>query len=242
MSSTHRHTLPGTHEHEYEPQYGLPERLPPDERLIWQGSPHWWSLAKEAFHIRGLALYFAVMLGIRAWYAASDGGTLGEALVAVGWLSPLVVFVLGVTLAAAWASAHLAVYTITSRRVVMRIGIVLTISYNLPFKQLRSAALHTRRDGTGDVVLELAPNGKVGFVNLWPHARPWRVSQPQPMLRSLSGAEQVAQLLTAAWAEFHRTHELPHAVVPVAAPRRPSSDGMPAYPQVTGGVASGVAS
>ena len=27
------------HEHELEPQYGLPERLPATEKILWQGSP-----------------------------------------------------------------------------------------------------------------------------------------------------------------------------------------------------------
>ena len=33
------------HEHEFEPQFGLPERLPDSERLLWQGSPSWRALA-----------------------------------------------------------------------------------------------------------------------------------------------------------------------------------------------------
>jgi hypothetical protein len=38
------------HEHEFEPQYGLPERLPQGESILWQASPDVATLAREAFH------------------------------------------------------------------------------------------------------------------------------------------------------------------------------------------------
>ena len=41
----------------------------------------------------------------------------------------------------AWLSARNTVYTITDRRVVMRIGIVLTLTFNLPFKRIAAAGL-----------------------------------------------------------------------------------------------------
>ena len=50
------------HEHEFEPQHGLPERLPGDERIVWQGAPDPGVLARRAFHLRKLALYFGLLL------------------------------------------------------------------------------------------------------------------------------------------------------------------------------------
>ena len=47
------------HEYEFEPQFGLPERLPSDEIIVWQGSPDVAALAYSAFHFKKLALYFA---------------------------------------------------------------------------------------------------------------------------------------------------------------------------------------
>ena len=38
----------------------------------------------------------------------------------------------------------------------------------------------------------------LGYLLLWPHARPWRFSRPQPMLRALPGVAQVAETLAAA--------------------------------------------
>ena len=50
------------HEHELEPAYGLPERLPANERILWQGSPDWRTLARRVFFVRTLALYFLAIL------------------------------------------------------------------------------------------------------------------------------------------------------------------------------------
>ena len=47
---------------EFEPVRGLPAMLPPGERLLWQGNPAWRSLAIRAYHVRKVALYFAVLV------------------------------------------------------------------------------------------------------------------------------------------------------------------------------------
>ena len=51
-------------EHEFEAAPGLPEALPAGERILWQGSPDWKLLAAEAFHVRRLSLYFALMIAL----------------------------------------------------------------------------------------------------------------------------------------------------------------------------------
>lgn len=213
---SHRHTPPGTHEHEYEPQHGLPERLPSDERLIWQGSPSAWALARDAFHVRGLCAYFVGLLGLRAWYEWQDTASLAATATAVGWLLPWVAFVLAAVAVGAIASARLAVYTVTSRRVVMRIGIVLTVTYNFPYKQMLGAGLHLRRDGSGDIALQLAPNKQTSHVHLWPHARPWHWLNVQPLMRGLPNAQAVAKQLTHAWALVQRNDDRAFSIGPVA--------------------------
>ena len=35
----------------------------------------------------------------------------------------------------------------------------------------------------------------MAYSNLWPHVRPWHLSKPEPMLRDLPKAAQVARLL-----------------------------------------------
>ena len=184
-----------TGEHEFEAEYGLPEPLPRGERLLWQGSPDGSILAIEALHWRKLAVYFAVLLAWRAENVLSGGGSVVQAAIAAAWLLPLAAFAIGIALTLATLIRRTTVYTLTDRRVVMRIGMVLTMTLNLPHRQIDGAALHAGRDGHGDIALQLAPGVRIGYVHLWPHARPWQVRWPQPMLRAVPQAAQVAALL-----------------------------------------------
>lgn len=185
-------------EHEFEAQHGLPETLPAGERILWQGSPHWRSLAVGAFHLRKLAIYFAVLLLLRMTFAMTDGASLADAVLSAGILLPLAIFALGIVTLLAWMSARTAVYTITNKRVVMRIGVVLSVTFNLPFARIESAALKLFADGTGDLPLVLAGRDRIAYLHMWPHARPWRIARPEPMLRSVPDAARVADLLSAA--------------------------------------------
>jgi hypothetical protein len=187
-----------TGEHEFEAQYGLPEPLPSGERLLWQGVPDGRSLAVEALHWRKLAIYFAILLAWRAENVMSGGGSAVQAAAASAWLLPLAAFAIGIALTLATLIRRTTVYTLTDRRVVMRIGIVLTMTLNLPHRQIDGAALHLGRNGHGDIALTLAPGVRIGYIHLWPHARPWQVRWPQPMLRAVPQASRVASLLAQA--------------------------------------------
>ena len=186
-------------EHEDEPVYGLPEVPPAGEHVIWQGSPDWKALAIRAFHVRKLVVYFALMLMLRATVTLADGGTGLQALRDVALLMPLPLLGLGLVLVLAWLSARSTVYTLTNRRVVMRIGIVLTLSFNLPFRCIAAADMARAPRGTGDIALALDGRDRIAYLQLWPHARPWQLRKPQPMLRCVPQPEQVAQLLAAQW-------------------------------------------
>ncbi len=198
MSLSHRHGYP--HEHELEPQYGLPEALPASERLLWQGSPSWAALARTAFHVRKLAVYFAIIIALRVITVLLESGGLEKAMISALWLSLLALTAIGILSGLAVIVARTTVYTITSRRVVMRIGMVLTVSFNLPFKRIAAAGLRRHSDGSGDIPLALMPEDQIGYVQLWPHVRPWRFARTEPMLRGLAQPEQVAKILTEAWA------------------------------------------
>ena len=95
----------------------------------------------------------------------------------------------------AWLNARLTVYTITNRRVAMRIGVALTVTLNLPYRWIGSADLLTHADGSGDIALTLTGKSKLSYLVLWPHVRPWRISQPQPALRAVTGIADVAAIL-----------------------------------------------
>jgi Bacterial PH domain len=186
-------------EHEDEPVYGLPAVPPPDERVIWQGSPDWRALALRAFHVRKLAIYFALMLVLRGAVTLADGGSAVQALRDVAILLPLPLLGLALVLTLAWLSARTTVYTLTNRRVVMRIGIVLTLSFNLPFKCIAAADMARTPRGTGDIALALAGEDRIAYLQLWPHARPWQLRKPQPMLRCVPRPDEVSQLLATQW-------------------------------------------
>ena len=185
-------------EHEFEPVRGLPEPLPCGESILWQGGPRWTVLARQAFHATTIAIYFGVLLAWRALHAAQSGETFSQAAVPMALLALLAAVALGLLLILAWFASSTAVYTVTNRRVVMRIGIVLTVSYNLPFRAIEAAGLRVNRDGTGDINLLLTPENKIAWLNLWPHVRPWRVKRPEPVLRALPEAARVAAILSQA--------------------------------------------
>lgn len=186
-------------EHEFEAALGLPEPLPAGEKILWQGAPSWTAMAKHVFRLQWLTVYFAVIVVLQIASVSSSEGGLAE-----GWSSvALAVFLalvglLLVGLLAYW-SATTTVYTLTNRRIVMRVGIVLTVTFNLPFKTLRSADLKLYKDGTGDIPMQIATGDKIAFFHLWPHVRPWRLAKPEPMMRCIPEAKQVAVLLTEAW-------------------------------------------
>jgi membrane protein YdbS with pleckstrin-like domain len=188
------------HEHEFEAAQGLPESLPAGEGLLWQGSPDWRALARDVLHVRKLALYFVAMLLWRVASASSDGATLGSALFGSAAMAGLALVALGTLTLLAWLMSRTSMYTITDKRVVMRVGIVLTVTFNIPFTRIQGAGLRARGAGIGDIVLSLAGTDQIAYVHLWPHARPWHVKRTEPMLRALPNARHVAQLLAQALA------------------------------------------
>jgi len=195
-------TVPGhRHEHELEPQYGLPERLPPGERILWQGSPDPWALALSAFHVRKLLIYFGALIAMRGLFVLADGADLIAALSALVWPVLLAGFALAAVGLLALLTARTAVYTVTDRRVVMRIGVVLTLAFNLPFSRIAAAGLSTEADGSGDIVLSLSGSDRIAWLHLWPHVRPWRLARPEPVLRAIPDAAKVAATLTTAWSQ-----------------------------------------
>ena len=195
-------------EHEFEAAPGLPEALPAGERILWQGSPDWKRLAVEALHVRSIAAYFVAMIVLQAlltWDATIGTGANLASLSIGATLAALALCLLALT---AWLSASTTMYTITNRRVVMRIGIVLTLSFNLPLRCLKAAHLKPQADGFGDIALELDGEDRIAYLHLWPHARAWYLKNPQPALRCIAGAAQVGQLLNEAWQQRQQQGEL----------------------------------
>jgi hypothetical protein len=172
--------------------------LPKGERLLWQGKPRWRSLAVHAFHVRSIAIYFAILTAWRGTILASDGADALGVLAGMAWIVLLALAAIAVLGLLAWLSARSTVYTITDARILMRFGIALPITLNIPLRVVNDASLARHRDSTGDIAIRVGGNDRVAYLVLWPHARPWRVNRPEPMLRSLAKAEEVAKVLSRA--------------------------------------------
>jgi hypothetical protein len=187
------------HEHEFEPQYGLPERLPRDESILWQVSPDVASLAREAFHVRSLCVYFTALLAVRAGIEIETGADALAVVLALKWLLLLSLTALGSAWTLAWLTARTTVYTLTNKRLVMRLGIVLTVSFNLPLSRLASADLRMHRGGIGDISVSFTGDDRIGWIHLWPSSRPWHLTKPQPTVRCVANASKLAEKLSSAW-------------------------------------------
>lgn len=95
----------------------------------------------------------------------------------------------------AWGVGRTTVYTLTNKRIVLRVGVALNKCINLPLSEIESANLKMLPEGHGNIVLSLKGMPRLGYLMLWPHARSMRFVRPQPMLRAIPDARNVASLL-----------------------------------------------
>lgn len=177
-----------------EPIRGLPESPPEGERILWQGAPAWWALARDAMMVHWVAAYFlvlAVWRGLAGWAEVDIARGTGAFVVLVGMGAAAC----GLILICAWIMARATVYTITNRRVAMRIGAALTVTLNLPYRWIGTADLQKRRDGTGTIALSLMGDTRFSYLVCWPHVRPWHMARTQPALRCIPEVTKVAALL-----------------------------------------------
>ena len=186
-------------EHEFEPELGLPEKLPQGEKVLWQGSPDLKTLLLKVFHMKGLVLYFGLLLAYRIISGALDGEAPYPMLLSALQIIIFSSLGLGLIGLLGYLMASTAVYTITNKRVVMRIGIVLNMTFNFPLKQIESADCGLAKDGCGDIYLKLNKETKIAIFHLWPHSRPAKWAAPQPSLRCIKNCAEVAQILVDAW-------------------------------------------
>lgn len=180
-----------------EPVRGLPGRPPEGERVLWQGSPDWRMLARHALGLRIVLLYFGLLAVWRGGAVGTEQG-LGAGLWAVAFYVLLGACLAAVLAVLARTMAKATVYTITTERVAMRIGVALTVTLNLPLRWIASADLRLHPGGTGDIFLRLGGTTRLSALVLWPHMRPWRVVRAEPALRCIPDAQRVAGLLGAA--------------------------------------------
>lgn len=198
-------------EYDIEPIPGLPDHLPKGERILWQGKPDTRMLVQRALHARKVGIYFGFVATWLAGEALLTGGGLalasGQAFsqVAIGTLAVLILLLF------AWLMSRSTVYTITNRRVVVRFGVALPMTVNLPFSKIVSAELRVHGKGTGDICLRMDADQRLSYLLFWPHVRPWAFSPPQPTLRCIADVESVAELLSDALAASTGREQTVHA-------------------------------
>jgi hypothetical protein len=185
-------------EHDFEPIRGLPGDLPEGEHIIWQGAPRWTTLASQAFHVRAVAAYFAVMFAWRAVTAVSAGQSLASVGRSILLVSPIAILTVAVLTGLAWLYARTTVYTLTNKRAVIRFGVAMPKAFNIPYPIIESAAVKAVGGGAGDLALSLKAPNKIAFAHLWPNARPWKLASPEPTFRALADVQPVAAILASA--------------------------------------------
>ena len=188
------------HTHEFEPTFGFPESLPASEKVLWQGSPCAWLIARRIFFLPHLFFYF-LTLSCLALILNSEVLTLKDLFIKFLSYMSLGMVAIFLLLAISYFISSTTVYSVTDKRVVMRIGIVLNLSLNIPFSKIETAAYKEYPDKSGDISLNLVPDNKIAYLHLWPHCRPWFFSSPRPRLSCLKDAEVVASRLTSSWEE-----------------------------------------
>jgi hypothetical protein len=180
-----------------EPVRGLPETPPEGERILWQGAPDWWRLSVEALSLPWVAGYF-VVLAVWRFVTMMDQMPLVTAIAAALPLVIMGIVVCLMLMLVGYIQARATVYTITNRRVAMRIGAALTVTLNLPYTQVGRADLKLTKGGTGTIVLDLMGDTRLSYLVCWPHVRPWVMRRTQPALRCIPEAAKVAHLLAEA--------------------------------------------
>lgn len=180
-----------------EPVRGLPERLPPGERLLWQGAPEARLLARRVFHLRALAIYFALLIGAHSALSLRDGAAPAELITGGIGMLALALFALAVLGGLALAYAKTSVFSITDRRLVLRFGVALPMNVNIPLRHIQAADMRRYADGSGDIVFTVTAHKTVSYVTLWPNVRPWKLLRAQPALRCLADVQEAAQILAA---------------------------------------------
>lgn len=220
--SKHAETRPEIDEIEGPSADGDPMGTPAaNETVLWKGRPNLPILTRTTFHTRSVALYFVALIAISLAFGNANAALVCAVLGVIG---------LAILQFLAWLSARSTLYILTDARLIMRIGMAIETRINIPLKHIGSAHLKPRDKGHGDIALEIKGERLLGWLLLWPHTRPFRYSEPQPMMRSIPEAQKVASLLADAVA---RHEEIERNLIEVKESGAPTGDS-----QVSGSASS----
>jgi hypothetical protein len=192
---------------------GIEEALPAGEEILWQGAPDARAVARHVFHQRTVAVYLLALSAIALWPGIQARGLADGLKVA-----PLLLLVVGAVLAVIAVGARMvartSLYVITEKRVVLRVGVAFPMAINVPLRLVQDAGIRVFNDGTGEVKLGLDPSVRLAWLALWPHARSWRLRQPEPLLLGLSDPRAAGAVLQ----QVARREGIPTPEAPRTAP------------------------
>jgi hypothetical protein len=180
------------------PVGGLPERLPADETLLWQGAPEWKALARYAFRVRIVGGYFALLVVWRVAATLLGGHGLMFSLGTGVNGTFMGAVAVAMFCAFSWLIARSTTYSITNKRVVITYGMALPKSVNLPYSRIEAADLRVNEDGSGDIALRLPQKVRLSYLLLWPHVRAGKSGRAEPVLRGIADPQATAAILTTA--------------------------------------------
>ncbi len=199
--------------------------LPAGERLIWQGRPGAKALALRVFHVRLVIAYFALLFAAGLAGGALERLPWRDSLTSASRVAIPLAIVLVLLGGLAFLYSRTTRYSLTNRRLLVQFGAVLPMTLNIPLKQVASAGVRKYPDGSGDLPLTIISDQRLAFLLLWPHVRPWRLTQVEPMLRCVPDASRVADLLAQALrAASPQAAEPVAAVMPAAQPQEPTEE------------------
>ena len=190
--------------------------LPQGESILWQGQPTASAFALRVFHLRLVAAYFGLLFLGRVAVGMLDDQPLQDVLASASRVFIPAVISLVILGGLAVLYSRTTRYTITNRRVLLQFGAVLPMTLNVPLAQVASAGLKTYSDGSGDIPLALITEKRLSILLLWPHLRPWRLNQVEPMLRSVPQARVVADTLAKALVAASPSVSEPDTTIAVA--------------------------
>lgn len=176
----------------------LPGPLPEGEELLWQGSPSSLETARRVLHLGAVTFYFALLMGWRIFSdirEAKDGLDIFLNSIPLLLAALLALSILGLL---SWLIARTTVYSMTTHRLFMQIGVALPMTVNIPFNKIKSADVLQGTNKAGDIALSVENLRRPSYVHFWPHVRAWSFRNPQPAMRALEDVDEVAILFSKA--------------------------------------------
>ncbi len=214
-------------EYDGEPVRGLPQNLPQDEHILWQGGPDWRGLLLRVLHARKVMVYFAI-IAVWRMISTSAEASIVQGLLAAFWVIIAGGAAIGVLAILAAAMARTTVYTITNKRVVLRFGVAIQKAVNIPFRIIGAVDLKASGARAGDIALRLSGPDRIAYLVMWPHVRPWTFNPAQPSLRALPDAQSVGCVLAEALAKAERARDTAHVSESAEPARTPAPAERPA--------------